>query len=170
MTGISAVLGSRRRPVRAPNPSRPGRNRSSSTRSGKSSRARLTALSPSPTATTSYWSRSSSCRTSRASSSSSTTRTSGRCRFPKLTSEGSGAEQWNTDFEVSGERLPASPLHLSGTERPARALHHRRRLQPELPPLFAEGLQLEPLVVLQARQERLQAVVGLHLGGASLQH
>src|SRR5437899_12344817 len=37
--------------------------------------------------------------------------------------------------------------------------HHRRRFQPELPPLFAPAIELQPLVVLGAAEQRFQLLV-----------
>src|SRR5713101_5182575 len=46
------------------------------------------------------------------------------------------------------------------TQNRPRAGHLRRRLQPELPPHLAPGVELETLVVLRALEERLELLVG----------
>src|SRR5207249_2212544 len=84
--------------------------------------------------------------------------------------EGNPGDGGLVEVQAWARLLLAPPFHLSGTERAARALHHRRRLQPELVPLLAEGIELHPLVVLQAGQERLEPLVRLHLARPALQH
>src|SRR4051812_91843 len=67
------------------------------------------------------------------------------------------------------EGLPAAPPHLARAEASSGALGHRRGLEPELVPLLAERLELHALVVLQAAEKRLQALVALHLRDAFLE-
>src|SRR5256885_593273 len=66
-------------------------------------------------------------------------------------------------------RLSAAPARLPRTESTSRTLLQGRRLQPELVPLLAERLELHALVVLQTPEERLEALVALHLRDALLQ-
>src|SRR2546430_16876474 len=63
------------------------------------------------------------------------------------------------------KKLPAKPAPAAESLSPAehgasrRPRHHRRRLEPELPPLVTPAVEFQPLVVLGAPEPRLQLLV-----------
>src|SRR5438067_6351265 len=65
--------------------------------------------------------------------------------------------------------LPPPPAHLARAEAAAGSLHLGRRFQPELVPLLSISFELHALVVLQPAEERLEALVALHLRDSLLQ-